>query len=161
MKARALFVVPRSIPIRYRGMKRSHPRRYKPENIWLTFHCISLLHAGADSLSSARFASFHEGPEMSAAKRLGVIALSILFVGQSGCLVLGAAAAGGGVVGVAYWAGKASRTVDSSLDDTSMAVGSAMRDLGVAIDDSHGTKTRAEIEGRLANGEHVHIDLDL
>jgi hypothetical protein len=98
---------------------------------------------------------------MSLKKRIGLLGLALIAVGQSGCLVLGATAAGGGVVGVAYLAGKTTRVVDASLDETSVALGSALRDLGLPIEDSHGTAARAEVEARLANGEPVHIDLDL
>src|SRR5262249_8254150 len=93
---------------------------------------------------------FREGLGMSLRKRLGLLAFALVTMSQSGCLFLGATAAGGGVVGVAYLAGKTTRVVNASLDDTSMAVGSALRDLGLPIEDSHGTSARAEIDARLA-----------
>jgi hypothetical protein len=98
---------------------------------------------------------------MISAKRLLFLTVALLAVSQCGCLVVGATAVGGGAVGVAYLAGRTARTVDASLDETSLAVGSALRDLGLPIDDSHGNSSHAEIMGRLANGESLRIDLDL
>lgn len=98
---------------------------------------------------------------MSVRKRVGLVVVLALVLAQSGCLALTATAVGGGAVGVAWLAGKTTRVVDGSLEESAMAVESALHDLGLPIADSRGGPAQAAIDSRLSNGDPVMIELNL
>lgn len=92
-------------------------------------------------------------------RRIGLVGVSILVLSQAGCLLMGAAAVGGGATTIAIVNGKATHTYDASLPATATAVESALRDLGLPVERPRIGEVYGEIDSTLADGGPVLIDI--
>jgi len=82
-----------------------------------------------------------------------------LAVGNSGCLLVAAGAAGGAAAGYAYYRGKVCEAYTASLDDTFRAVHTALGEMGMPILREEREGAKGFIESRTANGERVRLHL--
>ena len=96
---------------------------------------------------------------MQVIRRVGMVVVSIAIVMQSGCLLMGAAAVGGGAFGLAVANGKATRTFDASVEATAVATQSALRDLGLPVEKPRIGESYGEIDSTLPTGGLILIDL--
>jgi hypothetical protein len=96
---------------------------------------------------------------MSPIRRLCLVGVSLLVLSQAGCLLMGAAAVGGGATTFAIVNGKATYTFDASLPATATAIESALRDLDLPVERPRIGELYGEIDSTLADGGPVLIDL--
>ncbi len=95
---------------------------------------------------------------MHLARRLPLLALALLVVIQAGCVLaaVGAAGAvGGGAAALGIRRGTVTRSFDASVDDTTVALQSALRDLGLPVERPRGRPNFAEIDSTLPGGGPV------
>jgi hypothetical protein len=83
-----------------------------------------------------------------------------LAVANSGCLLVAAGAAGGAAAGYAYYKGKVCETYTASLDDTALALRTALGELGMPILSEKREGTSGSLESRTAAGDRVRIQLE-
>lgn len=95
---------------------------------------------------------------MSTIKRFAILVPALLALSQSGCMLLGAAAVGGGAVGLAVANGKVTRSFDASIENTFRASESALRDLQLPVQRPRLAARYAEMDSTLATGGPVLID---
>jgi hypothetical protein len=84
-----------------------------------------------------------------------LIALALLALSQAGCLVLAAGAVGGGAAAIGIRRGTVARSFEASVDDTTVALQSALRDLGLPIQNPRGRPNFAEIDSTMSGGGAV------
>jgi hypothetical protein len=87
-----------------------------------------------------------------------VLAFALFALLQSGCVLaaVGAAGAvGGGAAAIGIRRGTVVRSFDASVDDTTVALQSALRDLGLPIEKPRGRPNFAEIDSTLPGGGAV------
>jgi hypothetical protein len=87
------------------------------------------------------------------------LALVLLALGNSGCLLATAGIAGGAVVGYAYCNGKVCEAYNAACDDTWAATRTALAELGMPIMKEERKGSEGFLESRTADGEHVRIYL--
>jgi hypothetical protein len=95
---------------------------------------------------------------MRLARRSPLLALALFAMLQSGCVLAavgaaGAVGAGGAAIGIKR--GIVSQTFDASVDDTTVALQSALRDLGLPIERPRGRPNFAEIDSTTPDGRSV------
>jgi hypothetical protein len=95
---------------------------------------------------------------MSPLRRFSLSAIALLTLAQGGCLMMGAAAVGGGATGLAIVNGKATHTFDATLAEVATATESALRDLGLPVERPRVGDYYGEIDSTLADGGPVLID---
>jgi Protein of unknown function (DUF3568) len=95
---------------------------------------------------------------MSPLRRFCVSAIALLALAQGGCLLVGAAAVGGGATGLAIASGKATQTFDGSVAQVAAATQSALEDLGMPVERPHIGEFYGEIDSTLDDGGPVLID---
>src|SRR5262245_12837081 len=92
---------------------------------------------------------------MHLARRWSILAVVVLAVSQAGCIWLAAGAVGGGAAAYGIRRGTVTRTFEASVDDTTVALQSALRDLGLPIEKPRGRPNFAEIDSTLPGGGAV------
>jgi hypothetical protein len=95
--------------------------------------------------------------------RLIPLALAVLALANSGCLMVAAGVAAGGAAagGYAYYKGKVSREYVANLDDAWNACHMALADLGMPVSSEDRSGTSGSLESRTADGAPVHIGFTL
>ncbi len=92
-------------------------------------------------------------------RRFGLVCVAIHFLIQAGCLLMGAAAVGGGATSIAIVNGTATHTYDASVATTATAIESALRDLGLPVERPRIGEFYGEIDSTLADGGPILVDL--
>jgi hypothetical protein len=95
---------------------------------------------------------------MRLARRSPLIVLALYALFQTGCVLaaVGAAGAvGGGAAAIGIRRGTVTQTFEASVDDTTVALQSALRDLGLPIERPRGRPNFAEIDSTLPGGGPV------
>src|SRR5688572_8552909 len=103
-----------------------------------------------DSLSSA---------PMRAMKRIPLLAVALLALGSSGCMMLAATAVGGGAAAYGIRRGTVERVIDAPVETTAAATQAALQDLGLPVQRPRLGPTYAEIDSTLAGGGPVLLTL--
>ncbi len=85
------------------------------------------------------------------------LALGLLLPGASGCLVVAAGAAGGAVVGYAYYKGEVLSDFSAPFADTLAATRGALADLGTTVEKEDGAAGAVTLHGRTAGGDNVKV----
>src|SRR5262249_60097031 len=93
-----------------------------------------------------------EGTPMSPLRRFCVSLFALLMLAQGGCLLVGAAAVGGGATGLAIYSGTATQTFDASLAQVATATQSALQDLGLPVEPPHIGEFHCELYSTLDAG---------
>jgi hypothetical protein len=95
-------------------------------------------------------------------RRLGLLILAVLTLGNSGCLVLAAGAgAGAALAGYSYVKGKVCYTFHASLEDTWAAARQSLSELGMPIRaEERESATSGYIRSQTAEGTTVRIYLE-
>jgi hypothetical protein len=98
-------------------------------------------------------------------KRLRVSAfylvLAVLALGQGGCLLVAAGAAGGAAAGYAYYRGKDCQAYCANFEDAWAAVHAALNELGMPILSEERRDAAGWIKTQTGDGERVRIKLDV
>lgn len=96
---------------------------------------------------------------MRIAKRLLLLIVAALSVGQVGCVLLAAGAVGGGATAFGISRGTVTRTFDASVESTVTATQSALQDLGLPVQRPRIGPAYSEIDSTLAGGEPLLLTL--
>ena len=96
---------------------------------------------------------------MRIAKRLLLIGIAVLAMGQAGCVLLAAGAVGGGATAFGIARGTVTRSFDASVEATATAAHTALQDLGLPVQRPRWSPGFAEVDSTLAGGEPVLITM--
>ena len=96
-------------------------------------------------------------------KRASLLGLAMALSASSGCLWLAASAAVGGAAGAGYcyYKGKVVRPYVANLNDVWAATHNALVELGMPVESESRDNISGTIHSHLADGERVHINLDV
>ena len=96
-------------------------------------------------------------------KRAGLLVVAMALSASSGCLWLAASAAVGGAAGAGYcyYKGKVTRPYVANLNDVWAATHTALAELGMRVESETRDNISGTIHSQLADGERVHINLDV
>jgi len=93
--------------------------------------------------------------------RAACLLLAILAVGQSGCLLIAAGAAGGAAAGYAYYNGRVCQSYVANFEDAWAATHTALGELGMPILKEERQTSCGVIKTQTSDGDRIRIALDV